>query len=98
MPKISSLMFEQRHVFDSGTLYNNEHKDHVVRKAGETISDILIVFSFNTPQLQSMDYEITRAIETLGGQTDRVQHSLSVLKVDTIAYTHKVNNLKNALI
>lgn len=40
MPKISSLMFEQRHVFDSGTLYNNEHKDYLVRKAGKTISDI----------------------------------------------------------
>lgn len=27
MPKISSLVSEQRHVFDSNTLYNNEHKD-----------------------------------------------------------------------
>lgn len=35
MPKISSLMFEQRHVFDSGTLYINGHKDDLVRKARE---------------------------------------------------------------
>lgn len=49
------------------------------------------------PQLQSMDYEITRATETLGGQPDKVQHSLSVLKEDTIAYTHRVKNLKIAL-
>lgn len=74
MYKISTLTFVQRHVFDSGTSYNNEHKDNLLGKPRKAINDISTILSFNMSQLPSMDYEIARDIKILGGQIDIVQH------------------------
>lgn len=49
--KFSTLTFEQRHVFHSGILYNNESEDDLLGKATKS-NDISTVLSFKMAQLQ----------------------------------------------
>lgn len=79
--RISTPTFAERRSSDSGSL----HEDDLLGKARKAIDDISTALSCNMPPLQPMDYEISRVIKTLGGQTDRVQHLPAVFTADTIA-------------